>query len=390
MPIKKLAIACDELARGNFDTKVDYSRNDEIGILKNAFNSMAEKLKRHIEDVSRLKELNQKILDGINYGIILFSQNGEILIFNKTAKKLFDKNHQFFYWAKDFIKNYLKKNRLSQKDVAKLPSEDGMSKYVEYEVTPMGENLILCFSDVTEEVKLKEKIEHINRLATIGEMSAALAHEIRNPLQGIKSCFQVIESMSSLAEDHTSKQLFAAIYREIERINWIITSLLHYARPSEPIPNNISLKKIVEEIKPFILPLLKEKALELKCSFPQEDELYLDPNHLKQILMNVITNAVKASKNKGKIEISLRLIGDEAILCIKDEGIGIPEAYISKIFNPFFTTFNDGTGLGLCVVQSLTIKNKGRIWIESTQNRGTTVYLAFPRSFSHHSCENAN
>lgn len=380
MPIKKFALACEEIAKGNFNAKVDYRRNDEIGILKNAFNAMSEKLKHHIEDITRLKELNQKILDGINYGIFLFSRKKEILICNRTAKKIFDSTPQLYEWAQDFIKRY-EEGKFAKKATIQWPREGNMPKYIDYQVTSAGDNFIICFSDVTEEVILKQKMEHINRLATIGEMSAALAHEIRNPLQGIKSCFQVLESVFSKIQNDTSKQLFHTINCEIDRINKIITSLLHYARPSEPIPEKVSLKNSIEEIKPFIMPLLKKKSLQIKYRFPENDELYIDPNHLKQILLNVISNAIKASKNNGTIELSLQNTGDEVVLCIKDQGIGIPEDQISKIFTPFFTTFDGGTGLGLCVIQSLTIKNKGRIWIESQKNRGTTVYLAFPCAF---------
>ncbi|ADL08574.1 sensor histidine kinase [Thermosediminibacter oceani] len=390
LPIKKFAAACDELAKGNFNAKVDYRRNDEIGILKNAFNAMAEKLKKYIDDVLRLTELNQKILNGINYGILLFSKDHKILLSNKAANNIFETSPSLSEWAKDFIREY-PEGTIPSKGMAKWPSSGGMTKFIQYEVTPTGENFILCFSDVTEEEKLKHKMEHINRLASIGEMSAALAHEIRNPLQGIQSCFQVLESLNLPGTNETSVELFSAIYREIDRINRIITSLLHYARPSEPMPARVSLKRTVEEIRPFIVPLLKEKALDLRCSLPEgSDEVYIDPNHLKQILMNLITNAIRASRQGGFINVSLHQTFDETVICVRDKGIGIPKQHLSRIFTPFFTTFPGGTGLGLCVVQSLTIKNRGRIWIESTEDSGTSVYLAFPSSFSHKMSENVD
>ncbi|KXG74508.1 Sporulation kinase E [Fervidicola ferrireducens] len=384
MPIKKFVAACNELANGNFNIEVKYKSNDEIGILRDAFNTMAKKLKSYIDDVLRLKELNQKILNGINYGIVLFSNDHTVLFTNNTANKLFKSSPLLAEWVNNFIENY-ENTVIPPKGVIKWPPQESNFRYIEYEITPAGENYILCFSDITEEEKLKQNMEHINRLVFIGEMSAALAHEIRNPLQGIQACFQVLESSFPNEEDETKSELYRAIYREIDRINRIITNLLQFARPSDPIPEKVSFARIMNEIKPFITSLLKEKALKLQCSIPEYDELYIDPNHLKQILMNLITNAIRASKNGGSINISLSLTqDDEVILCIKDEGIGIPAQNLNKIFTPFFTTFPGGNGLGLCVVQSLTLKNRGRIWIESTENRGTSVYLAFPAYLHNH------
>lgn len=227
------------------------------------------------------------------------------------------------------------------------------------------------------------KMEHLNRLTFLGEMSAVLAHEIRNPLQGIQSCFQAMESRMP-ADDDELESVFSLIYREIERINKIISNLLNFARPGEPQPEMILIEKSMEEVMPFIEPVLKNKSLTLNCNFLSAQEyLFIDRCHLKQILINLITNAARASKHGDTLEISSTFTDEEFIISIKDSGVGIPVTNLNKIFNPFFTTFEEGTGLGLSVVHSLTLKNHGRIWLESLENKGTTVYVAFPRSLPH-------
>ncbi|MDI3481934.1 MAG: hypothetical protein PWQ97_1589 [Tepidanaerobacteraceae bacterium] len=275
-PIKKFSLACEEIARGNFDIKIEYNRNDEIAVLKDAFNTMSVKLSEYIK-----------------------------------------------------------------------------------------------------------KMEHVNRLTFLGEMSAVLAHEIRNPLQGIQVCFQAMESKLP-ADDGKLESIFSSIYREIERINNIISNLLNFARPGEPQPEKVLIQKLMQEVMPFIEPVLKNKNLTLYCNFSNAKEhLFADRGHLKQILINLITNAARASNQGDTIEVSSFFTDEEIIISIKDSGVGIPETNLDKIFNPFFTTFENGTGVGLSVVHSLTLKNHGRIWVESSENMGTTVYVAFPRSFPH-------
>jgi len=275
-PIKKFSLACEEIAQGNFDIKIEYHRHDEISILKDAFNTMSVELSEYIK-----------------------------------------------------------------------------------------------------------KMEHLNRLTFLGEMSAVLAHEIRNPLQGIQSCFQAMESKMPVG-DSELETLFSLIYREIERINKTISNLLNFARPAEPHPEMILIERSVEDVMPFVEPVLKDAGLMLKCNFSSPREyFFMDRCHLKQILINLITNAAKACKRGDAIEISSAIADDEIIISVKDAGIGIPEANLDKVFNPFFTTFGGGTGLGLSVVHSLTLKNHGRIWIKSSEGMGTTVYMAFPRSLPH-------
>lgn len=274
-PIKKLSIACERVAKGDFDVKVEYKSKDEIGTLKDAFNTMVSKIKEYVEN-----------------------------------------------------------------------------------------------------------LEKINRLTLVGEMSASLAHEIRNPLQGIKSCLQVIESDIKDKNDLLG-ELFSLVYLEINRIDKIISDLLSYARPSDPHFECISLEKIFKELLPFIDSLTKRKRLKFKMDIEKGIKIYVDASHFKQIVINIISNSLKACRENDSIFIKAQKKDDEVIIEIMDTGIGISKENLSKIFNPFFTTFNEGTGLGLCVVQTLVNQNKGKIWIKSEENRGTEVYISFPCAESH-------
>ncbi|WP_422447760.1 sensor histidine kinase [Thermoanaerobacterium sp. DL9XJH110] len=381
-PIKKLAMACDEVSKGNFDIEIDYKKNDEIGILKDAFKRMTSKLKEYIAKVLEVTNLNQKIIDGVNYGIVVFNGKGAKILVNRSASSYIKKDTSFNRLIEKLIDDFFSGD-IPPSGTQQFADREKSTKYVEYEINSFEDIFILCFSDITEKEKIKQKMEHINRLASIGEMSAAIAHEVRNPLQGIQSCFQVLQAKFP-EDDGTSAKLFDLIYREIERINGIISNLLNFSRPSEPEPVMLSLKGVLNEILPFLSPLMKKKGLSLNISIDHGAEyLYVDKAHLKQMLLNLLTNSIRASHINGEIDILSSAAAGEIVITVRDRGRGIPEKNLEKIFTPFFSTFEGGTGLGLCVVQSLVFKNRGRIWIESRENNGTSVYIAFPCSFSH-------
>ncbi|RKL62429.1 HAMP domain-containing protein [Thermoanaerobacteraceae bacterium SP2] len=382
-PIKKLAAACDEVSKGNFNITLDYSRKDEIGILKDAFIRMTAKLQEHIAKVLEITSLNQKIIDGVNYGIVVFTRGRKKLLVNRLASHEFNNYPIIREFVENLIQDFLSGKAPTSSSSTMINDKNGSSKFVEYDIQPSEDNFILCFSDITEKERFKQKMEYINRLTSIGEMSAALAHEIRNPLQGIKSCLQVLETRF-LSADDTSTALLNLIYGEIKRINNIISDLLNYARPSEPKPEYINLRQEIEDVLPLLAHLYNKKHISIKIDItPDCNNIFIDKSHFKQILINLLSNSIHASQENTEIVIFTTKNKDEIVLSIRDQGKGIPEEYLEKVFIPFFTTEENGTGLGLSVVQSLVLKNHGHIWIQSKSGIGTTINFAFPFDFAH-------
>ncbi|HHW03605.1 MAG TPA: HAMP domain-containing protein [Thermoanaerobacterales bacterium] len=383
-PIKKLAAACDEVSKGNFDITLDYKRKDEIGTLKEAFIRMTERLKEYIAKVLEVTSLNNKIVDGVNYGILVFTRSGKKLLVNRLASYEFNNFPIIREFIDNLIRDFLSGNTPSSSSSTMINDKNGSSKFIEYDIQPSEDNYILCFSDITEKERFKQKMEYINRLTSIGEMSAALAHEIRNPLQGIKSCLQVLENKFINADD-TSTTLLNLIYGEIERINNIISDLLNYARPSEPKPEYIDIRREIEDILPLLAHLYNKKHITMKIDInPDCNYIFIDKSHFKQIIINLLSNSINASDENTEILIYTTKNNDEIILSIKDQGKGIPEEDLEKVFIPFFTTEEKGTGLGLSVVQSLLVKNHGHIWIKSKSGIGTTINIALPFDFAHY------
>lgn len=226
---------------------------------------------------------------------------------------------------------------------------------------------------IEEKKQLEKRMERIERLASMGQMASGIAHEIRNPLAGIKTTTQVLASRLQL--DERNQILFQGVIREIDRVNRIITNLLNLARPREPQTRLILVHEVVNQV----LILLEKENIDKHiqfCNQISKDLHYLiDPDHFKQIIINLSLNAVNAIEHGGKVNFSS---GNEGEFIIRDEGKGIAIEDLDKIFDPFYTTSPSGTGLGLSMVYQLVLQNNGEIEIKSEQDKGTTFILHFP------------
>jgi signal transduction histidine kinase len=225
-------------------------------------------------------------------------------------------------------------------------------------------------------------------LTTLGEVSAGIAHEIRNPLAGIKASAQVLEESFSPG-DHRS-QLVSRIVREIDRSNELLKKFFHLAKPGKPKQEFVSLETLVEGIFLLLSSKMKKKEIIFEKIIDSEiSDIYVDENQIEQVLINLFLNSLEALEKGGSIIIHLKMIEnrDEVILenaskavllIVEDNGTGIEKENIEKIFNPFFTTKDDGVGLGLSISSRLIEENGGHILVESEFGEGTKFKLYFP------------
>jgi two-component system sensor histidine kinase FlrB len=236
--------------------------------------------------------------------------------------------------------------------------------------------------DITEVKMLQEQNKRIERLSAMGEMAAELAHEIRNPLGSI-------ELFSSLlVKDLTGdlKRWAESIRVGIRSLNTIVSNMLHFANPISPAFSIVNVHEIIEEILGFSDPIMSQREVHVVTRLKAENpEINGDPELLKQMLLNLIFNAMKAMPAQGSLTIKTRTIRHangmhrEGCLEVKiqDTGIGIPPENLKRIFDPFFTTNKNGTGLGLSVVHQIVEKHSGMIRVSSKVNQGTTFTIIF-------------
>jgi len=221
------------------------------------------------------------------------------------------------------------------------------------------------------------RMSRADKLATIGELAAGAAHEIRNPLTAIKSTLQYL---SGKIEGKKENTLLKNALSETERIEKILSALLSFSRPSEIKRESEDLTKIINECLELISFQARKMYVEIVCSFPQDPViLTFDKSQLKQLFLNLFLNAVQSMPAGGDLRIEIQRLPEEKILIsISDTGMGIPEENLDKIFDPFFTTKKGGTGLGLSICYGIIQSHKGEIEIKNNSGQGTTAFIRLP------------
>ncbi len=216
-----------------------------------------------------------------------------------------------------------------------------------------------------------------DRLATIGELAAGAAHEIRNPLTAVKSSLQYL---AEKPRPDTEKKLLSIAIQETDRIDGILAALLSFSRQSEIKKEQGDLAAAIEESLALLSFQARSAGVETVTSFPPEPVyLYADKPQLKQLFLNIFLNAIQAMEGGGRLTCEVVPAGAGKVMVkVSDTGSGIPEEQMDRIFDPFFTTKKSGTGLGLSICYTIVKSHNGEIEIRSRAGEGTTVLLTLP------------
>lgn len=231
-----------------------------------------------------------------------------------------------------------------------------------------------------EQRELEEQLNQAERLAALGQMVAGVSHEIRNPLGIIQSTAELLGQMPDA--DESQKRLSRVIMEESGRLNNIVTEFLDFARPQEPALRDCLLEEVVNRNISFLQPELKKRHITVSHNIRGRSfKILADPEMLYRALLNIFVNAIQSMNGGGLLRIN---IGEEKahfIVEIEDSGCGIPREQLKTIFNPFFTTKDKGSGLGLSIVKKIVEGHGGDIVVKSREGAGTTVMIKLPRAF---------
>jgi signal transduction histidine kinase len=230
------------------------------------------------------------------------------------------------------------------------------------------------------------RLYRAERLATVGQLAASVAHEIRNPMTAIRSTIQYL--MREFDDKNPKRDLAQGVIAEVDRIDRIVDGLLSLTRRAEFTPSKISLAQLIGQTLLLMRTQAQEQSIEILCEEqPQEAYVMADAAQLKQLALNLVMNAMQAMPNGGRLQIDLNLrsqaLGlpgekDWAVISITDTGCGIPPETLDRVFDPFFTTKPRGTGLGLSTCYAIVKQHNGDIEISSQENKGTTVNVRLP------------
>jgi len=227
-----------------------------------------------------------------------------------------------------------------------------------------------------EELYNKE-MQKAGQMALVGELAAGLAHEIKNPLSGIRGAIEVLKDEMDIG--NPLRKVLSEILLEMDRINNVLNDLLTYAKPKELELTKVNLNDLISQsIRHAQNQIFNKEISFIDSQIDEKIYIYGDPLKLEQVFLNLLLNSIQAIKDKGIIEIEKQIMNDEVEIIIKDNGEGISEKNLPNIFKPFFTTKPKGTGLGLSLSKQIIEQHKGKIWAESQIGKGTSFHILLP------------
>ena len=366
----------------------------------------ANRKSRELADANiRLKHarLNtDEILRNLTSGLITLDAECNIVAFNRAAETILGFSEEdikgksldeaFGDSLTDFVrlmKDVLQKDITLHRFDMHLHFEDGRNMPLGISASTVSDEelgkrgAIIVFQDLTEEKRLEEQIRRADRLIVVGELSAGIAHEIRNPLASIRGSIEML--LEELELEDENKRLMNLIIRESERLNTIISDFLEFARIRSSKLEKVHLLQVLDDV--FLLlsnhPIATKKEIQVIRNFPIEP-IYIkaDEEQMRQMFFNICLNAYQFIELKGNLSITIEKVEHngviEAKISIIDNGPGFPNSIRHKIFEPFHTTRKNGTGLGLAIVNRIIENHKGEIEVFSKEGEGTTFMIFLP------------
>ena len=365
-------------------------------------------------DYNQLETFNRNIIQSLDSGLLTIDLSGKINFLNRTAEKILNRNEEelknvsiydLFPKIDEVIDEVKKKTSDTFSDYQRyqtlLTNYDGRNIYLGFSISPLTDpegciiGHTLIFQDITKFKEMEEQMKRFDKMAAVGLLAAGMAHEIRNPLASLSGSIQMLKSELQL--DRSQQQLMEIILRESERLNALITDFLLFAQPPQTNKRSWEIRKVIEETIDLFVhsPSFHEGIRIHRPSTHENFQAMIDPDQMKQVFWNLLTNAAQAMFNGGEIRVHLgkqngiswetghsfpiQKKGKEWVkISITDSGNGITGQEKEKIFEPFFTTKENGTGLGLSIVHKIIENHNGVIKVESELGKGSTFTIFLP------------
>ena len=390
-----------KLAEGDISSRVTVTKNDEIGELGRTFNFMADELETRknnllatLDELQRsridiLDERNFKtsVLESISSAIITISPAGLLTSINGVGLKFFsnaalgmDYHEVFAEWQEVWIR--IDTVLQTQDGYGREPLNrlvDAEMTYYDFGLFPIGANsekgLTITLRDETERERLREETVRLDRLASLGKLSAGIAHEVRNPLTGISLLLDDLHDKPGFSAD--DKEMLSKALEEIERVERLISALLNYSSPVRTTFREGDLTRILKDILLLMRRQAEKQGVALNVEYADLPLFRFDPEKIRQALINILKNALEVLDSGGIISITTGCSDSSVMVAIHDNGPGISEHDLPLIFEPFFTRKGAGTGLGLSITQRIIEEHHGSLTVES-EGSGTTFRIILP------------
>jgi|GEM_PF-842628 len=386
-------------------SRKSYAYKDEDIIGLRIITTQIASIDELFKELLRLKGFTQHILESMTAGVLILDNNGLANFSNQALTKIisqpipegwspFSNDGLFPAPLRQILVKVLESKVAIEKERIRLETLPS-PRVLEVDAFPFRDEVGIMlgfaffFRDITQIIQLEDQVKRADRLSALGVLAAGIAHEIRNPLTGMKMIVQLLAA--DVPPDDSKKEPLGIIQNEIDRLEKIISSLLDFARPTKPQAVPISLPEILNACLFLIQNQINKSGARVEKDIPSDlPQMVGDASQLKQVFLNIITNAVQSLKTGGTIKLKVEVIPGWVVVAIADTGIGISRERLKAIFDPFMTTKEDGTGLGLSVALRIVEEHGGRINVDSIENQGSTFSVMLPSESADKSASAAN
>ncbi len=391
-PLEELRSGAERFAQGEFGEKLAVKGSSEVASLSEALNRMAEQLASRLLSLAEQRNLLEAVLGSMGEGVVATDRIGRVLVFNPAARQMLGISEQpvvnqtfdqvvRYRTLQDFV---VRLREAGQQELMDLQVGGPSGRWLEVQGAPLedasGERLgaLLVLADVTR----------LRRLETVRrDFVSNVSHELRTPITSIKGFVETLLE-DALDQPVEARRFLEIIARQTDRMEAIVTDLLSMAR-LEQEEREVSLEPglvfdVLEAAIQSCQPLAKEKGVEVQLKGDKEQQAWMQATLLEQAVVNLLDNAIKYSPEGGTVLVEVALQGSELVLSVSDEGPGIDEEHLPRLFERFYRVDKarsrslGGTGLGLAIVKHIALLHRGRVEVESELGRGSTFRICLP------------
>jgi signal transduction histidine kinase len=369
----------------------DLSRHDEYGVVNTKIDRLGRQMRDVQEIFTALKENLDQLMGSLQEGLILFTRDFQVVLVSSSAERFVGRprNEIMGHAVEEIFTDNTRLGRIvldafalhhpfSQREI-ELENGQRIEIGLDF-ISERGERIgaLLSMRDAESVRQIENEIELSRRLASIGRLTAGVAHEVKNPINAIVVHLELLrEKMREAAPD--ARRHMEIISNEIQRLDRVVQTLVDFNRPVELQLKNTDLRRLLEEVAQLASPQAEENAVTIATEFGEEPLIVLaDPDLVKQALLNVVLNGVQAMPDGGALHLSARRDDTAAAIEVRDEGAGIPPGIRDKIFNLYFTTKQAGSGIGLAMTYRVMQLHHGSLDFDTQLGQGTTFRLCIP------------
>jgi len=408
VPLKDLVQATVEVSEGKYDVDLSVRTGDEVQDLAENFQQMVfrikegrEALEANLKETRDLKHFSDLIILSITNGLMTLDEMGRIVTFNRKAEQIlavtsdevlghppdavWGEDNQISHFAREGLVNgRIVTGRELQITVDDTPLVVELTTSPIIEADGMAMGLLVLFDDLTEKKALQERVKRADRLAAMGTLAAGLAHEIKNPLTAVRAFVQMFPG--KYEKEEFRDKFNRIVPKELDRVNELLEDLLDLVRKPRLRINALRVYDVIDHVLESLDPEVDKRNVEVSCLNKEAGhEVLADESYLVRAVHNVVLNAIQAMPAGGKLTVdtSSTVLPDGkgmVEITVTDTGPGIPAEQVDDIFNPFFTSKEKGTGLGLAVTNKIIEDQGGDVRVQSERAQGTAFTITLPSS----------